>query len=86
MVWYTSIYIARLSQMSLMRYSTLVPGKQPSFQALFEGAKVLCAECAPKTPQNGRNWQFQAKTPKYRNRNISETIRPIKTKLIDDQA
>jgi len=29
------------------------------------------------------NRQFQAKTPKYKNRNISETINPFKTKIED---
>jgi len=35
--------------------------------------------------QMASNTQFQAKMPTYKNRNISETINPIKTK-IEDQA
>ena len=38
----------------------------------------------PKTPKGGSR-QFQAKTPKYKNRNISETTSPLKTKF-EDQA
>jgi len=37
----------------------------------------------PKSLKNGVNRQFQAKTEKYKNRNISETINPIKTKFED---
>ena len=44
MVWYILIYIAQLLQKS-NALCTLLPRKQPSFQALFEGAKVLlCVE------------------------------------------
>ena len=35
------------------------------------------------TPKMGVNRQFQAKTPKYKNRNISKTIHRIKTKFED---
>ena len=48
MVWYGMVYVNLYSTIvanvsNALR--TLVPGKQPSFQALFEGAKVLlCAE------------------------------------------
>ena len=38
---------------------------------------------APKTPKMGVNRQFQAKTAKYKNRNISKTINRIKTKFED---
>jgi len=34
-------------------------------------------EYDPKTPKMGVNTQFQAKTPKYKNRNIRETTNPI---------
>jgi len=34
-------------------------------------------------PIMGVNRQFQAKTAKYKNRNISETINPITTKFED---
>ena len=38
---YVNLYSAIVANVS----NTLVPGKQPRFQALFEGAKVLlCAE------------------------------------------
>ena len=54
MVWYTSIYIARLSHVS-NALGTLVPGKQPSFQALFERSKVLlCAEVVRQRVPNRR--------------------------------
>jgi len=55
-VCYTSVYIARLSQMSPMRYVyTLVPRKQPSFQALFKEAKVLlCVEIVGQRVPNHR--------------------------------
>jgi len=46
---------------------------------------IICGNMSPKPPQNGleMNREFQAKTPKYKNRNISETINPIKTKFKD---
>jgi len=37
---------------------------------------------APETPKMGVNRQFEAKTAKYKNRNISKTIHRIK---IQDQ-
>jgi len=37
----------------------------------------------PKHPKKGVNRQFQAKTAKYKNYNISEAINPIKTKFED---
>jgi len=38
---------------------------------------------APKPPKMGVNRQFQAKTAKYKNYNISEAMSPIKTKFED---
>jgi len=35
----------------------------------------------PKIPKMAVNRQFQAKMAKYKNRNISKTINPIKTKF-----
>jgi len=35
----------------------------------------------PPPPIMTMNRQFQAKTPKYKNRNISKTVNPIKTKF-----
>ena len=47
MVWYGMVYVNLYSAIVANvsnALGTLVPGKQPSFQALFEGAKVLlCA-------------------------------------------
>jgi len=37
----------------------------------------------PKLPKMAVNRQFQAKTAKYKNRNISETVNSIKTKFED---
>jgi len=37
----------------------------------------------PKPPKMGVNRQFQDKTAKYKNNNISETMNPIKTKFED---
>jgi len=47
-VWYGMVYVnlySRIVSNVSNALGTLVPGKQPSFQALFEGAKILlCAE------------------------------------------
>ena len=52
---YTSIYIARLSQNVSRALCTLVAEKQPSFRALFEGAKVLlCVEVVGQRLPNHR--------------------------------
>jgi len=40
-------------------------------------------EYALKPPKIGVNKQFQAKTVKYKNYNISEAMNPIKTKFED---
>jgi len=55
MVWYTSsLYSAIVANVS-NALRTLVPRKQPSFQALFEGAKVLlCAEVVSQRVPNHR--------------------------------
>jgi len=44
---------------------------------------VIWGNMPPKPPKMGVNRQFQAKTAQYKNRNISETINPIKTKFED---
>jgi len=45
---------------------------------------VIFWKYAPKIPtKKGVNRQFQAKTAKYKNRSISETINQIKTKFED---
>ena len=44
---------------------------------------VIWVKYAPKSPQMGVNRQFQAKTAKYKNCNISKTINRIKTKFED---
>jgi len=46
---------------------------------------IIWEKYAPEVPKMAINRQFQAKTLKYKNRNISETINPIKTKF-EDQA
>ena len=52
---YTSIYIAPLSQNVSRPLCTLVAEKQPSFQTLFEGAKVLlCVEVVGQRLPNYR--------------------------------
>jgi len=44
---------------------------------------VIWGKYAPKSPKMGTNRQFQAKTAKYKNYNIPETVNPIKTKFED---
>jgi len=58
MVWYGMVYVNLYSAI-VANFSnalgTLVPGKQPSFQALSEGAKVLlCAEVVRQRVPNSR--------------------------------
>ena len=58
MIWYGMVYVnlysAIVANVSTM-LGTLALGKQPSFQALFEGAKVLlCAEVVRKRVPNHR--------------------------------
>ena len=65
MVWYTS-YIAHLLQMSLICIAlcTLVPRKQPSVQALFEGAIVLqFAEVVGQRVPNHRAVHSECRRP-----------------------
>ena len=51
---YVNLYSAIIANVS-NALRTLVPGKQPSFQALFEGAKVLlCAEVVRQRVPNHR--------------------------------
>ena len=58
MVWYGVVYVSLYSAIVTNvtnALCTLVPGKQPSFQALFEGAKVLlCAEVVGQRVPNHR--------------------------------
>ena len=60
------------------------PRKDGTFGVRTKGDHIW-GKYAPKTPKNGGgvNRQFQAKTAKYTNRNISKTINRIKTKLKD---
>jgi len=44
---------------------------------------VIWGKYAPMPSQMAVNRQFQTKTAKYKNRNISENINPIKTKFED---
>ena len=51
---YVNLYSAIVANVS-NALGTLVPGKQPSFQAPFEGAKVLlCAEVVKQRVTNHR--------------------------------
>ena len=58
MVWYGMVYVDLYSAIVANvsnALGTLVPGKQPSFQALFEGAKVLLyAEVVRQRVPNSR--------------------------------
>ena len=45
---------------------------------------VIWGICPPNLLKVGVNKQFQAKTPKYKNRTISQTINPIKPKFEDN--
>ena len=57
-VWYGIVYVNLYSALvanvaNALR--TLVPRKQPSFQALFEGAKVLlCADCGGRQAKSSK--------------------------------
>ena len=57
MVWYGMVYVNLYSAIVANvsnALGTLVPGKQPSIQALFEGAKVLlCAEVVSQRAHGG---------------------------------
>jgi len=44
---------------------------------------VIWGDMPPNRPTMALNRQFQAKTSKYKNRNISETKNPIETKYED---
>jgi len=44
---------------------------------------IIWGKYVPKPPKMAVNRQFQAKTPKYKNRGILENINPIKTKIED---
>jgi len=44
---------------------------------------VIWENKPPNTPKMGVNRQFQAKTAKYKNYNISEAMNPTKTKFED---
>ena len=58
MVWYGMVYVNLYSAIVANvsnALGTLVPGEQPGFQALFEGAKVLlCAEVIRQRVPNHR--------------------------------
>ena len=59
------------------------PRKEVPFGVRTVG-DIIWGKYAPKTPAKmGVNRRFQAKTAKYKNRHISETINSIKTKFED---
>ena len=65
MVWYGMVYVDLYSVIvakvpNVLCMLPVVPRKQPSFQALFEGAKVLlCAEVVGKRGPN--HWAMHSK-------------------------
>jgi len=63
---YVNLYSAIVTKVS-SALRTLVPREQPSFQALFEGAKVLlCAEVVGQNVPNHRACTANARRPKFR--------------------
>ena len=61
MVWYGTVYVNLYSAIVSNALHTLVPRKQPSFQALFEGAKVLlCAEVVRQRVPNHRAMHIES--------------------------
>ena len=76
MVWYGMVYVNLYSAIVTNvsnALGTVVPGKQPSFQALFEGANVLlCAEVVRQRVPNLR--AVNARRPTVESRCRGTTI------------
>ena len=62
-----------------------VSAQKWSYSGLERWVTKFGGNIPPNSPKIGVNRQFQAKTAKYKNHNISETINRIKTKF-EDQA
>jgi len=63
-----------------MLYGSKASTKGGSFLELASWVASF-GEACPKTPKTGKNKQFQAKMPKYKNRIISKNINLITSKL-----
>jgi len=69
----------RWSQTQNYRSHDVLPRKEAPFGIRTMGV-VIRGNMLPKLPKMALNGQFQAKTPKYENRNNSKTTNPTKKK------